>query len=54
MPEIDIEKLKSDCDELRQQLSETLAQYHQLNGAISALDQLIKKLESQSKEKDDS
>jgi predicted nucleic acid-binding Zn-ribbon protein len=45
MAEIDIEKLKNDRDELRQQLVDALAQYHQIEGAISALDQIINKLE---------
>lgn len=54
MADIDIEKLKNDRDGLRQQLSEVLAQYHQIEGAISALSQLIETLESIGKEKNDS
>lgn len=48
MAEIDIEKLKSDLVDLHIQQNNALTQYHQITGAISALEQLLEKLGSES------
>jgi len=48
MAEIDIEKLKSDLVDLYIQQNNALTQYHQITGAISALEQLLEKLGGES------